>query len=123
MPAISFTEDPQHPGFAELAKHQIGDRVRIVRVNQLEHMPDDAKADLLAAVGRTLKIKDILLWETGDPKAPLKLTYEFHIAHLRGAPRRSSFLIWIYLDDQEIKPLRRMRNRGADAATLSKGRE
>jgi hypothetical protein len=120
MAAISFSEDPHHPGFAELAEHRIGDRVRIVRVNHLEYMPDDAKADLLATVGHTLQIKDMLLWETGDSKEPFQLTYEFHIAHLRGAPNRNSFLISIYLDDQEIQPLKKRRNRDSDSISKSK---
>lgn len=109
MAGISFSDNPGHPAFLELAKHRIGDRVRVrvVHVHHLDNMPDDARADLLAAVGRKLKIKDLHLWETGNPQKPFKLTYEFHIAHLRGAPNRNSFLISIFLDDEEIEPVKR----------------
>jgi hypothetical protein len=106
MPVLRIS-DGVDPELAKLPKYAIGQPVRIIKANVPESAPPDTKRVLGAALGRVLTIKDILLWETGILDRPYHVTYEFYVGHLVGAPNRNSFLESIYLDDDEIKPVKR----------------
>jgi|SRR5580704_19373293 hypothetical protein len=106
MPGLSIN-DVVDPELAKLPKYGIGDRMRIVKAGIPDNAPAEAKKILRAAIGRVLVIKDIQLWETGKPEAPYHVTYEFHVGHLNGAPNRWAFLESIYMNDDEIAPVRR----------------
>jgi hypothetical protein len=109
MASILLSENPEHPAFAELGKHRIGDRVRIVRINMTDKYADETRRVLQASLGRILTIKEIVLWETGQPARPFHITYEFYVGHLVGAPNNRSWLETIFMDDDEIEPLRKRR--------------
>jgi hypothetical protein len=103
-----MSESPRHSAFAELAKYRIGDRVRIARIKSYAYA-EETRRVLEAALGRILSIKDIVLWETGESARPFHITYAFHVGHLVGGPNNCAWTESIFMDDDEIKPLRRRR--------------
>jgi hypothetical protein len=105
MPALYLSDDPTNAELLRLAKYRIGDRMRIVKASVTSTDPPDMQRAFNAALGRVLSIKEVSFWETGDPTCPCHISYEFHVAHLLGAPNRWSFLESIEMDKHEIKPV------------------
>lgn len=78
MTVIYASDEPTHPGFG-LAKHKIGDKVRVVKVTLTETDHADTKHCLLYALGKVFKIQDISLWETSKSEDPWHIAYEIAV--------------------------------------------
>lgn len=111
MSVLYLSELPVDSELHKLAKYEIGDRMRIVRVKLGEHTPEDLLAAARAVTGRVLSIKEVEFWETGNPDNPYWVTYSFYMAHLRGEPNRRSYLESLYLDEDEIVPVKKRKKK------------
>ena len=87
---------------------KIGDRVRLfpapnVYAPGVEPDPE-VEWDFKAVRGRIFRIKEIDEVQTENGTLNL---YRFHIGHVRPEySNRQADMVWIYLDDTEIKPLK-----------------
>jgi hypothetical protein len=87
---------------------EVGQRVRIGKIRRGKNCPADLVAAYEACEGRILKIKTKERWrEDKAPGVPLIL-YEFYIGHLTGKhSNRNSYMESLYLEEDEIEPLKR----------------
>lgn len=88
---IYLSEEPDHPGF-EAAQHKIGDKVRVIKITLTETDEGDTRNAFLSALGKTFKIEEVNLWESGDTAKPWHVTYEIEVGELDT----------IFLNDDEL---------------------
>lgn len=109
MPCIEMSEMPDHPAFAQV-KYKIGDTIRVDRIkatNANGQFEPETMTLFETCAGRRFKVKDVVAWAIDDDHH--WLTYEIHVGHLNGHPKRHAGHETIYLDDDEIVPKRKRR--------------
>lgn len=108
MDLFLYSETPDNPVFHD-AKYKIGDRIKVVQV-KVGH-PSTFEPETLdvfqKCVGRRFTIKDIMAC---DPiEGEFSISYEIHVAHLNGEANCNSYLESVYLDEDEIAPVKKRK--------------
>lgn len=101
-----YLDEISDPKLLALPKYKVGDTMRVKQIKgDWNSFPPATRKVFGASVGRKLKVKEIIWWETVDPDHPYMVTYTFYVAHLVGEPNRRSFLQSIYLEEDEVEPV------------------
>ena len=106
--ALFFSETPDHPAFTNV-KYQIGDMIKVVQICRQHPTTFESETINLfnTCVGRRFKIKDIMAWERLD--GGYLITHEIYVGHLNGESNRNSYLESIYLEENEIAPVKKRK--------------